>query len=69
MIFVVPIPFFPNPDWDPVFGADLRASNTDRDVAADVLCAAVADSRLTLAELDERLEGVLSARTLREIPG
>jgi hypothetical protein len=50
-----------------VFGADLRASNADRDVAADILCAAVADGRLTLAELDERLEEVLAARTLREI--
>jgi DUF1707 SHOCT-like domain len=49
-----------------VFGADLRASNADRDVAADILCAAVADGRLTLAEL-ERLEDVLSARALREI--
>jgi hypothetical protein len=46
---------------------DLRASDADRDVAADILCAAVADGRLTLAELDERLADVLSARTLREI--
>ncbi len=67
MIPVVPMPVFPYPDWDPVFGADLRASNADRDVAADILCAAVADGRLTLAELDEKLEDVLSARTLREI--
>jgi hypothetical protein len=67
MILVVPMPVFPDPDWDPVFGADLRASNADRDVAADILCAAAADGRLTLAELDERLEDVLSARTLREI--
>jgi Domain of unknown function (DUF1707) len=67
MILVVPMPIFPAPGWAPVFGADLRASNVDRDVAADILCAAVADGRLTLAELDERLEDVLSARTLREI--
>lgn len=67
MIPIVPMPVFPYPDWDAVFGADLRASNADRDVAADILCAAVADGRLTLAELDERLEEVLSARTLREI--
>jgi hypothetical protein len=38
-----------------------RASDADRDVAADilcaaVLCAAVADGRLTLAGLEERLE-------------
>jgi hypothetical protein len=67
MIPVVPIPVFPYPSWESVFGPDLRASNADRDVAADILCAAVADGRLTLAELDERLDGVLSARTLREL--
>jgi hypothetical protein len=67
MIPVVPMPVFPGFGLDPVFGADLRASDADRDVAADILCAAVADGRLTLAELDERLEDVLSARTLREL--
>jgi hypothetical protein len=67
MILLVPIPVFPCPSWDLVFGPDLRASNADREVAADILCAAVADGRLTLAELDERLDGVLSARTLREL--
>jgi Domain of unknown function (DUF1707) len=67
MIPIVPLPVFTVPDWDPVFGRDLRASNADRDIAADMLCAAVADGRLTLAELDERLEDVLSARTIREI--
>jgi len=66
MIPIVPMPF-PCPDWDPVIGAGLRASDADRDVAADILCAAVADGRLTLAELDQRLEEVLSARTLREL--
>ena len=40
MIPIVPMPVFPCPDWDAVFGADLRASNADRDVAADILCAA-----------------------------
>jgi hypothetical protein len=67
MIPVVPMPVFPGPDRAPVSGADLRASDADRDVAADILCAAVADGRLTLAELDERLEDVLSARTIREL--
>ena len=67
MIPIVPLPVFTVPGWDPVFGQDLRASNADRDIATDILCAAVADGRLTLAELDERLEDVLSARTLREI--
>lgn len=67
MIPVVPMPVFPGFGWDPAFGADLRASDADRDVAADILCAAVADGRLTLAELDVRLEEALSARTLREL--
>jgi DUF1707 SHOCT-like domain len=63
----LPLPVFPGPDWGAVFGADVRASNADRDLAADILCAAVADGRLTLDELDDRLEDVLSARTLREV--
>src|ERR1700722_9107956 len=57
MIPLVPLPVFPYQDRDPLFGAGLRASDADRDVAADILCAAVADGRLTLAELEERLEG------------
>jgi uncharacterized protein DUF1707 len=67
MIPVVPLPVFPYPHRDVLRGPDLRASHADRDTAADILCAAVADGRLTLDELDERLEHVLSARTLREI--
>jgi hypothetical protein len=67
MIPVIPVPVFPATELDPVFGADLRASDFDRDVAADMLCAAVAEGRISLAELDQRLENVLSARTLREI--
>jgi hypothetical protein len=43
-----------------------RASDADRDTAVDILCAAAADGRLTLAELDERAGAALSART---IPG
>jgi hypothetical protein len=67
MITVIPMPVFPYPAWDLGLRADVRAADADRDVAADILCAAVADGRLTLAELDERLEHVLSARTIREI--
>jgi Domain of unknown function (DUF1707) len=67
MIPVIPVPVFPASGPDPVFGPDLRASDFDRDVAADMLCAAVADGRISLAELDQRLENVLSARTIREI--
>lgn len=44
-----------------------RASDTDRDIAADILCAAVGDGRLTLDELDERLGAALSARTIAEL--
>jgi Domain of unknown function (DUF1707) len=44
-----------------------RASDADRDIAADILCAAVGDGRLTLDELDERLEAALSARTITEL--
>jgi hypothetical protein len=44
-----------------------RASDADRDVAADILCAAAGDGRLTFDELEERLEGALSARTITEL--
>lgn len=72
MITVIPMPVFPYSGWELGLGADLRrsdllASDADRDVAADILCAAVVDGRLTLAELDERLEHVLSSRSIREI--
>ena len=67
MIPVLPVPVWPGSGSDPAFGPDLLAANADREVAADVLCAAVADGRITLDELDQRLEAVLSARTLRDI--
>lgn len=67
MIPLVPVPVLLETDWDAILGPDIRASDADRDVAADILCAAVADGRLTLDELDGRLEGVLSARTVREL--
>jgi hypothetical protein len=44
-----------------------RASDADRDAAVDLLCAAVAEGRLTLAELDERVGPALSARTICEL--
>ncbi|HEX8007413.1 MAG TPA: DUF1707 domain-containing protein [Trebonia sp.] len=64
MIPVFPIPvFFPDPEWE----SGLRASDADRDRALEVLRIAVGDGRLSIAELNERLEPVLSARTPREL--
>jgi uncharacterized protein DUF1707 len=64
MIPVIPIPgFFSDPEWE----SELRASDADRDRALEVLRIAVGDGRLSIAELNERLEAVLSARTLREL--
>jgi hypothetical protein len=58
---------WPGPDPVPHGTARLRASDADRDQAADVLSTAVADGRLTTAELGERLEDVLTARTVSEL--
>jgi hypothetical protein len=46
---------------------EVRASHADRDRAVDVLRVAAGDGRLTLEELDERLEAALSARTMGEL--
>ncbi|WP_436846186.1 DUF1707 SHOCT-like domain-containing protein [Streptomyces chartreusis] len=46
---------------------EVRASHADRDRAVDVLRVAAGDGRLTLEELDERLEAALSARTVGEL--
>ncbi|MFD8479518.1 DUF1707 domain-containing protein [Kitasatospora sp. NPDC059673] len=46
---------------------ELRASHADRDRVADILRVAAGDGRLTAAELDERLEVALSARTIGEL--
>jgi len=48
--------------------ARLRASDRDRDVVNDILGTAYADGRLTPAELDERSDRVLQAKTLGELP-
>jgi hypothetical protein len=48
---------------------DLRASHQDRDRVVDVLRVAAGDGRLSAEELDIRLEGALSARTLGELAG
>jgi DUF1707 SHOCT-like domain len=44
-----------------------RASDADRDTAVDILCAAAADGRLTMTELDERVGSALTARTLAQL--
>lgn len=44
-----------------------RASDADRDTVVDILSAAAAEGRLTLAELDERVGKGLSARTLTQL--
>jgi hypothetical protein len=51
----------------PLFQPEQRASDADRDTAVDILCAAAAEGRLTLAELDERAGAALSARTICEL--
>lgn len=51
----------------PLFQPEQRASDADRDPAVDILCAAVAEGPLTLAELDERAEAAPSARTIGEL--
>lgn len=44
-----------------------RASDADRDTAVDILCAAAADGRITMTELDERAGSALTARTCAEL--
>ena len=62
---MVPLAFVgPGPWFRP---SEQLASDADRDIAVDMLSAAVADGRLTLAELDERVGAALSARTLTEL--
>jgi len=46
---------------------DPRTSHADRDRVVDVLRIAAGDGYLTAAELDERLEAALSARTVSEL--
>jgi Domain of unknown function (DUF1707) len=46
---------------------DLRASHRDRELVAEALRVAAGDGRLTAAELDERLEAALTARTSGEL--
>ena len=52
---------------EPTDDADLRASDADRERAAQVLQAATADGRVTQAELEERLEKVFTAKSRGEL--
>ncbi|HLK02027.1 MAG TPA: DUF1707 domain-containing protein [Streptosporangiaceae bacterium] len=47
--------------------ASLRASDQDRDRTAEVLREAAAEGRLSLTELDERLDAVYAAKTYAEL--
>src|SRR5580693_8295117 len=54
----------PPADADP---ASLRASDKDRESAAEVLREAAGEGRLSMAELDERLDAVYQAKTYAEL--
>jgi Domain of unknown function (DUF1707) len=47
--------------------SELRASHADRDSVVEQLRVAAGDGRLTPEELDERLEGALTAKTYAEL--
>ncbi len=55
----------PDPDTSPA--RLFRASHVDRDAVVEVLRIAAGDGRLTPAELDERLEAALTAKTYAEL--
>jgi hypothetical protein len=48
-------------------GRNLRASDADRERVADVLRQAAGDGRLTMEELDQRLDSVYAAKTYAEL--
>lgn len=51
----------------PVEPRDVRASDDDRNKVAELLRDAAGEGRLTLEELDERLDGVYKAKTYAEL--
>jgi hypothetical protein len=55
------------PGPPPSSAPEQRASHADRDRAVEILRVAAGDGRLTPAELDERLEAALTARTGSEL--
>jgi hypothetical protein len=48
---------------------EVRASDADRDAAAEVLSVSFAEGRLSVAEHDERVRAAYGARTLGELAG
>ncbi|MFI6689251.1 DUF1707 domain-containing protein [Streptomyces sp. NPDC050485] len=46
---------------------ELRASDRDRDRVVEILQIAAGDGRITVAELDERLDAALAARTIGDL--
>ncbi|SDT55567.1 DUF1707 domain-containing protein [Jiangella sp. DSM 45060] len=63
-----PAPPAPGADYPDVrSGADLRCSDVDRERVAEALRQAAGDGRLTLTELEERLEATFKARTYGEL--
>ncbi|AKJ11106.1 hypothetical protein ABB07_14070 [Streptomyces incarnatus] len=57
----------PSPSRQPLPHSDVLASDEDRERAVERVRAAVADGRLALSELDDRLDRVHGARTLGEL--
>lgn len=62
---VTPAPSTPQPAAAP--GADLRASDADRDRIADILRDALAEGRLDASEHSERIDRAYAAKTLGEL--
>lgn len=52
---------------EPTGASHIRASDADRQRVAEVLRDAAGEGRLTLEELDERLDGVFAAKTYAEL--
>ena len=57
----------PVPRDDPRGHGQLRASDADRELVAETLRQAAGDGRITLGELDQRLEAVQAAKTYAEM--
>lgn len=53
----------------PVAGGHLRAADSDRDQVSTVLSTAFAEGRLSREEYDERIDGLLAAKTFDDLVG